>query len=193
MTKKIDVFQEFEDTKMCRMQVVYLNAYGFSPKEIAKWSSYAESTIKTYIRKFADLLDEAKKTFYHVTLKLKNVLKGGRQYVYLFKFYSTSGELICSKVGTTTRLPEKRMKEEIRSYQKSKNERVASITTAEICSVIDCGAIPAEGAESVTRAYFIRKYPDKFMKNDRFMDVDLSTRTFNSVVNNYLKEMIEFA
>ena len=85
------------------------------------------------------------------------------------------------------------MKEEIRSYQKSKNERVASITTAEICSVIDCGAIPAEGAESVTRAYFIRKYPDKFMKNDRFMDVDLSTRTFNSVVNNYLKEMIEFA
>jgi hypothetical protein len=189
---KIDVFQTFEDTNMKRMQAVYLNAYGFTAKEISKWVSYAESTIKTYIRKFADLLDKAKKTFYHVTKKVKKVLQGGRQLVYLFKFYDSDGKLVCSKVGTTTRLPEERMKEEIKSYQKSKDEVVASIDHAEICSVIDCGAIPCEGAESITRAAFIRRFPDTFKKNDRFMGVDLPVVTFNRIVKNYLAEEIAY-
>ena len=183
---KIDVFQTFEDTDMKRLQVVYLDSFGFSAKEIRKWVSYAESTIKNYVRKFAELLDKAKKTFYHVTKKVKKVLQGGKQLVYLFKFYDSDGKLICSKVGTTTRLPEDRMKEEIKSYQKSKDELVASIDHAEICSVIDCGAIPAEGAESQTRALFIRKFPDTFKKNDRFMGVDIPTATFNRVVRTYL-------
>ena len=192
MTKKIDVFQKFDDIDMKRMQVVYLNEYGFTPKQIAKWVDYAESTIKTYVKKFSDLIDKAKKTFYHVTKKVKTVLVGGAQLVYLFKFYDSNGNLVCSKVGTTTRLPEQRMKEEIRNYKRSKNERIASIAQADICSVIDCGSIPAEGAESVTRAYFIRKNPDKFVKNDRFIDVDIPTRTFNNIVNNYLKEAITY-
>lgn len=192
MAKKIDVFQKFEDTEMKRMQVVYLNEYGFTPKQIAKWVDYAESTIKTYTKKFSDLVDKAKKTFYHVTKKVKTVLVGGAQLVYLFKFYDSNGNLVCSKVGTTTRLPEQRMKEEIRNYKKSKNAKIATITHADICSVIDCGSVPAEGAESVTRAYFIRKNPDKFVKNDRFIDVDIPTRTFNEIVNSYLKEAINY-
>lgn len=192
MTKKIDVFQKFDDIDMKRMQVVYLNEYGFTPKQIAKWVDYAESTIKTYTKKFSDLVDKAKKTFYHVTKKVKTVLVGGAQLVYLFKFYDSNGNLVCSKVGTTTRLPEQRMKEEIRNYKKSKNAKIATITHADICSVIDCGSVPAEGAESVTRAYFIRKNPDKFVKNDRFIDVDIPTRTFNEIVNNYLKEAINY-
>lgn len=192
MAKKIDVFQKFEDAEMKRMQVVYLNEYGFTPKQIAKWVDYAESTIKTYTKKFSDLVDKAKKTFYHVTKKVKTVLVGGAQLVYLFKFYDSNGNLVCSKVGTTTRLPEQRMKEEIRNYKKSKNAKIATITHADICSVIDCGSVPAEGAESVTRAYFIRKNPDKFVKNDRFIDVDIPTRTFNNIVNNYLKEAITY-
>lgn len=191
-TKKISVFQQFDDIGMKRLQVVYLNKNGFSPAQIKKWVDYAESTIKTYAKKFSDLLEVAKKTFYHITQKAKKVLVAGSQLVYLFKFYDDGENLICSKVGTTTRLPEQRMKEEIRSYKKSKNEKIASITHAEICSVIDCGEVPAEGAESVTRAYFIKKNPDKFMKNDRFVDVDIPTRTFNNIVNNYLKEAINF-
>lgn len=192
MTKKIDVFQKFDNIDMKRMQVVYLNEYGFTPKQIAKWVNYAESTIKTYVKKFSDLIDKAKKIFYHVTKKVKTVLVGGAQLVYLFKFYDSNGNLVCSKVGTTTRLPEQRMKEEIRNYKKSKNAKIATITHADICSVIDCGSVPAEGAESVTRAYFIRKNPDKFVKNDRFIDVDIPTRTFNEIVNNYLKEAINY-
>jgi hypothetical protein len=179
---KIDAFQNFEDTRMKRLQLVYLDDNGFTPQEIAKWTGYAVSTIKTYIKKFAEILDEAKKTFYCITLKAKKVLRGGKQLVYLYKFYNKSGELICSKVGTTTRLPEQRLKEEIKYYR----DHGIEVENAEICSVIDCGAIPAEGAESVTRAAFIRKYPNAFQKNDRFFGVDIATRTFNKIVNDYL-------
>lgn len=191
-TKKIDVFQKFDSTDMKRMQVVYLNEYGFTPDQIAKWVDYATSTIRTYIKKYSDLVEKAKKTFYHVTQKVKTVLVAGAQLVYLFKFYDADGNLVCSKVGTTTRLPEKRMKEELRAYKKSKDEKIASIDHAEICSVIDCGSVPAEGAESVTRAYFIKKHPDRFKKNDRFLDIDIPTRTFNNVVMNYLNESINY-
>lgn len=179
---KIDVFQKFDGTDMKRMQVVYLADYGFDPEDIAKWVDYSVSTIKTYIKKFAELLDKAKKTFYHVTKKVKAVLMGGRQLVYLFKFYDSDGKLICSKVGTTTRLPEKRLQEEVRYYTK----HGIPVGSTEICSVIDCGAIPCEGAESVTRAAFIHKYPDAFCKNDRFFGVDIPARTFNTIVKNYL-------
>ena len=182
MTKKIDVFQNFEQTDMKRMQVVYLDKHGFKPEEIAKWTGYAIATIKTYIRKFADMLDKACKMFYHVTLKVKAVLRGGKQLVYLYKFYNENGELICSKVGTTTRLPEKRLQEEIKYYK----AHDIPVDHAEICSVIDCGAIPAEGAESVTRAAFIRRWPDAFHKNDRFFGVNIPTQTFNKIVTNYL-------
>ena len=93
-----------------------------------------------------------------------------------------NGELICSKVGTTTRLPEQRLKEEIRYYR----DHGIEVDKAEICSVIDCGDIPAEGAESYTRAQYIRKFPTAFCKNDRFFGVDISTRTFNKFVAEYL-------
>ena len=185
MTKKIDVFQKFDDVEMKRMQAVYLDSYGFTPAQIAHWVDYAESTIKNYIRKFADLLDRAKKTFYHVTQKAKQVLVGGSQLVYLFKFYDAENNLICSKVGTTTRLPEKRLQEEIRYY----TQHGIPVDHTEICSVIDCGAIPCEGAESITRAAFIRRFPDAFKKNDRFFGVDIPTRTFNQIVRNYLEEI----
>lgn len=183
---KVDVFQRFEDTDTKRLQVVYLGNHGFTPAEIRKWVDYAESTIKTYLRKFADLLEQAKRFFYHVTKKVKKVLRGGKQLVYLFKFYDSDGKLICSKVGTTTRLPEERLKEEIKYYQK----HGIPVADTEICSVIDCGAIPCEGAESATRAAFIHKFPDAFCKNDRFFGVDIPVRTFNQIVKNYLAEGI---
>lgn len=53
MPKKLDVFQEFKDTNIKHLQVVYLNSHGFCPEEIKKWTGYTVSTIKGYIRKFA--------------------------------------------------------------------------------------------------------------------------------------------
>lgn len=182
MATKVDVFQKYEDTEMKRMQLVYLADNGFSAEEITQWVDYAASTIKQYIRKFSDLLEKAKKTFYVITKKAKAQIIGKREWVYLFKFYDDADELICSKVGTTTRLPEVRMKEEIKYYA----DHNIPVARAEICSVIDCGKYPAEGAESHTRGAFIKKYPEAFCKNDRFFGVNISVNTFNKLVKEYL-------
>jgi hypothetical protein len=180
---KISALEKQTDTRLAHMQIVYLYHYDFPYDKIVEITGYAKATVKTYVRKFSDLLEEAKKTFYHITQKAKTVVFGKRQLVYLFKFYDEKNELVCSKVGTTTRLPEKRMKEEIEYYQ---NHNI-SVEKAEICSVIDCGELPAEGAESQTRAYFIRRHPSTFCKNDRFFGLDIPTRTFNKIVKEYLE------
>lgn len=181
---KIDALQELNEPRLQHMQVVYLDYCNFTYAEIAKITKYAISTVKNYVRKFCHLLEEAKKTFKRVTATAKKTLIGKRELVYLFKFYDSKGALICSKVGTTTRLPEQRLKEEIRYYQKHN----IPVALTEICSVIDCEGLPAEGAESQTRAYFIRKHPKAFCKNDRFFGIDIPTKTFNTIVKNYLEE-----
>ena len=182
---KINALQKFNkyDTHMRHLQTVYLDSHGFEFEDIAEWTGYAVTTIQSYIYKFRDLLDEAKKIFYHITLKVKQEYYAGKQYVYLFKFYEKYHGVI-SKVGMTTQLPEQRLKQEIKYYR----DHGLDIEDAKICSVIDCGEIPADGAESATRAHFIRKYPKAFKKNDRFFGVDVSVRTFNAIVNNYLNE-----
>jgi hypothetical protein len=187
--KKIDAFQVFEDADTKHLQTIYLDKHGFTHEQIKKWTGYAISTIKKYIHDFADRIEEACNKFYHITQKVKAVMRGGRQLVYLYKFYYENGELICSKVGTTTRLPEQRLKEEIRYYQK----HGIAVANVEICSVIDCGTIPAEGAESYTRAAYIQKHPEAFHKNDRFFGVDIPTRTFNKLVAEYLGKDIVLA
>ena len=180
---KVDALQVFDDITMRRKQIVYLASYGFSPKEIQKYCNYAINTIRVYIYKFADLLEEAKECFKHITVKVKEKLLGGKQLVYLFKFYNSKGDIICSKVGTTTRTIERRLKEEVKYYR----DHGLDVADWTVCSVIDCGELPAEGAESITRAEFIRKYPNAFHKNDRFFDVDISVNQFNKIVKEYLK------
>ena len=182
--EKINPLQTFEkdETELRHLQVIYLHSNNFSYADIAKWTGYAIKTIQGYIRKFANLLTEAQATFKRITKKAKLVLQGKKQLCYLYKFYDKDNNLICSKVGTTTRLPEDRLKEEILYYKK----RNIPVEQAKVCSVIDCGELPAEGAESITRALFIRKYPTAFCKNDRFFGVDIPTKTFNKIVKEYL-------
>lgn len=182
--EKINSLQTFDEdeTTLKHLQVIFLNENNFQLMEIAKWTGYKIQTIKKYIKQFAHLLEEAKQTFKRITKKTKQKLQGKKQWCYLYKFYDSDDNLICSKVGTTTRLPEDRLKEEILYYKK----QGIAVENAKICSIIDCGELPAEGAESITRALFIRKYPQAFCKNDRFFGVDIPTRTFNKIVKEYL-------
>lgn len=66
---KISAFEKYEKTEIRHEQVVYLNSYGLDHKTIAKITGYAVSTVKTLIRKCADLLDRAKKRFYEKSIK----------------------------------------------------------------------------------------------------------------------------
>jgi hypothetical protein len=87
------------------------------------------------------------------------------QKCYLIEFLNEEKESLCSKVGTTTRAVLTRIKEELRS----KTYKDMGAVYCVIHRVYDCGEYPAEGLESLFRAEYIRKYPNSFYKNDRFI------------------------
>lgn len=68
---KISAFDQYKDAKIRRQQVVYLHANGFTNDQIAKIAGYAKSTVANYVKKFADLLDNACKLFLKVTKKMR--------------------------------------------------------------------------------------------------------------------------
>ena len=186
-TAKLNPFDRYDDSNICHMQAVYLDAQGFAADEISTYTGYAISTIKSYIRKFGHLLDDARALFARIPQRVKREIWGPRELAYLFKFYDKDNNLICSKVGTTKRTIARRLGEELNAYAKSHNEKISTIHHAEVCSVWDCGRIPAEGAESMTRAIYIRAFPESFLKNDRFVEVDIPVSSFDAYVRNYLK------
>ena len=127
------------------------------------------------------IIERLKQIFEGIINKVQITFAKGTKKCYLFKFYDSNGELLFSKIGTTERTVEARIKEEMRTYKKS-----FDVCGAIIESVIDCKDIPAEGAESHLRGYFIKKYPNNYIKNDRFGYIDIDVNEFNEVVNNYL-------
>lgn len=154
---------------------------------IADITHYAITTVRTYEKYYEDLLEEARKIFYGIKKLIKGIVdkvkkqyEVGTELCYLCKFYNSKGEKVFSKIGTTTRLIETRMKEHLSYYSN------LDIIGVEIESVINCGAYPAEGLESYCRAYYIKKYPNAFKKNDRFFNVDLNTEEFNNLATTYL-------
>jgi len=184
----LNPYGSYEDTKIKRCQVVYLKEVEhLKPKQISKIVNYSLNTIKAYIYKFKNLLEEAKKLFQKVEIviisKAKNLGKVGEEKCYLFKFYEDN-KILFTKVGTTTRETMTRLKEEIKSYTRSGFK----ITKVIIENVVNCGSIPAEGLESFCRAKFMLKYPNTFKKNDRFMGVDIPVEYFNNLTKMYLTE-----
>lgn len=107
----------------------------------------------------------------------KNVQK-----CYLIEFFDENDESICSKVGTTTRTVQERVREELRSNTYKKMGAVRCL----IHRVYDCGKIPAEGLESMFRATYIRKYPNSFHKNDRFIKQKFDLAEADKICKGYL-------
>lgn len=93
---------------------------------------------------------------------------------YLFKFYDSNGEILFSKIGTTTRNCRKRIKEEIAYYRK----RGLDVAETLIEDVFCCGDTPAEAYESFMRAKFIKQFPNTWHRNDRFFGVDIPVADF---------------
>ena len=142
-----------------------LNPVDYSIKKICKIATkrktkYAESI---QIAEGVDLLDQAKEK------------------CYLFTFFDENDKMVCSKVGTTTRKVLQRLKEELRSDTYKKIGCVKAIVNR----VYDCGEIPAEGLESYFRAMYIRRYPQSFKKNDRFMNEWFDLKEADKIVLNY--------
>lgn len=104
----------------------------------------------------------------------------GSQLVYLVRLLDREGELVWSKVGTTTRAIKKRMAEHLRYYRKY------GVSEVQVTRVWNCGELPAEGLESEFRAKYMKKYPGTFRKNDRFAGVEFDLEEADKIVENYL-------
>ena len=84
-------------------------------------------------------------------------------------------------MGTTTRTVIQRLKEELRSNTYKKIGCVRAVVNR----VYDCGDIPAEGLESYFRALYIKRYPQSFKKNDRFMNEWFDLAEADKIVATY--------
>lgn len=120
-----------------------------------------------------------------IAYKVKHDYASGAQLVYLIRLLNDKNQLIWSKVGTTTRAIDTRMREHLRYYKK------AGVSKVEVDRIYDCGASPAEGLESEFRARYMRKYPGTFQKNDRFTSVEFDLSEADSIARNYLETVVE--
>lgn len=112
-----------------------------------------------------------------------SLLDEAHQKCYLFEFLNESNVLVCSKVGTTIRTVIERLKKELQSA----TYKDMGATKAIIRRVYDCGDIPAEGLESYFRAKYIRRYPDSFKKNDRFINVKFDFAEADKIYAEYME------
>lgn len=151
-------FKEFDPTitKGYKIDLMTLTIEPFDPVVPIDWTEYIDT-------QGVDLLNDA------------------IQKVYLFRFYDSHKEFVCSKIGTTTRQVLKRLKEELLSPTYTRIDCQYAV----IDRVYDCGNYPAEGLESYIRAEYIRQYPGAFKKNDRFMKIFFDLEVIDNLVANY--------
>lgn len=126
------------------------------------------------------LIDPVKKIISKIQTPVESVQKGN--YFYLMRMFDETGRLVFSKIGTTTRTIQQRMKEHYKSYKK------LGITNIICDREYNCGEIPPECLESYFRACYIKKYPNAYVKNDRFFNVEFDLQQademFNFCINN---------
>ena len=102
-----------------------------------------------------------------------------RQKCYLIEFFDKNDESVCSKVGTTIRTIQERIREELNS----KTYKNMGVVRCMIHRVYDCGNIPAEGLESEFRAKYIKKISNSSSKYRKY---DITHQFYN-----YLSKKVE--
>jgi hypothetical protein len=152
-------------------------------KELA--NVYFLNPINKTITKIAQVVGKRRSKyddFIQINADLAKDYDKGKEKCYLFTFYNDKNEMVCSKIGTTTREVRKRLVEEL----KSKTYKEMGCVRAVINRVYDCGELPAEGLESYFRAMYIKQFPNSFKKNDRFMDTFFDLKKADEIALAYL-------
>lgn len=101
---------------------------------------------------------------------------------YLFHFYDEEEHIIFTKIGTTTKSCEGRLRQEIATYR---NKNKYPVHRVEIHRIIDTGEMPPESYESILRANIIKNHPNTYHKNDRFFDVAVGIEEFDSICKSF--------
>ena len=155
-----------------------------------EWSQkYILDPISRTIKKIASI-----KEIFAAKVKNTNILiaddcpewnnSSGVEKCYLIEFFNEKFESIASKVGTTVRTVQTRIREEL----KSKTYQNMGAKYCVIHRVYDCGDIPAEGVESLFRAEYIKRYPASFCKNDRFIKEHFDYAEADKIFKNYIEK-----
>ena len=155
-------------------------------KELAK--KYVLNPLNKTISEVGTILTPSKRKSpkYQETIQVENgvdLLDNATQKCYLFSFYDEFDNLVCSKVGTTVRTVRQRLKEELNN----KTYKEMGCVRAIVHRVYDCGELPAEGLESYFRAKYIKKYPNSFKKNDRFVNEFFDLAQADKIAEKYLQ------
>lgn len=163
-------------------------------KANSRWKSHWFETCVTIFKNCKEwakkyVIDTVKKTISKVSSKVLAPIvwncenknwKSGTELFYLIRGFN-GAERVFSKIGTTTREVEKRMKEHLAYY----NKHGIPLTRIEIDKVYECDT-EAEGVESWFRAVYIRKYKGSFKKNDRFFGVDFDLKEADKIFADYV-------
>ena len=182
--KKIDAFDALTSTdcKMRNAAMVYLYHEGAASEEtLHEKTNLAISTIKRYLKKFADLLEWAKSIFYKIKAP-KNPLTQENYWVYIDKITMPNGEVWC-KIGQTTRSPKTRASEY--KWQDMKPRKI------EIMYALKCKNFASmQIMEDCFRIAMIKLQTCKYCKNDRLLmwEDDFPTRILE---NEHVKQEIE--
>ena len=203
--EKFNPYERQNVATVCHLQVVFLSAEcGLPYEEIAEMTGYAVSTVRLYVRKYAEDIDLAREFFIGgipapavepVSVMYRKFRDGrsvpmefmpnfgenlsNEQMVYFFKFFGAEG-LLFDKIGTTAKNAVSRLRDEIGEYSKK-----FPIDRVEIHRIRSCGGIPAEGYESELRARLIADHPTAFRKNDRFFGADIDPAVFDEICNQF--------
>lgn len=140
-------------------------------KDTAHWIDKFVKRIKTCLFPFTGSI---------IWNEITPMQKGTNQF-YLIRCVDTYGNLIYSKIGTTTRETSKRMREHLRYYAKD------GVVAIYVDRLYNCNNIDPEGLESEFRAKYIKQYAGAFKKNDRFINVTFNLQQADEIVQKYLE------
>lgn len=179
---KYNVYEKQENIEVRNAQIVYMNKIlGYTPKKISQYVDLALSTIRNYIRKFADLLEKAKLWFedsYIYSGEIKN-----SPCAYILEFFDGNNKKMFLKVGKTkhieirisqliTKYKAKRVEIKKIFYAKSENfaEMIESMLREHYQNIANCGFIRLDRFTNVN-------YNDEELKNNSFLQKTLKICT----------------
>lgn len=167
--RAIRAAKQDSDLKLRNAALVYLyHDYDMMPSKLAQICSLARTTIASYVRKFADLLDWAREKFQQVKKAVRKVTEE-KFYVYIDQIFMPNGEVWC-KIGQSKRSAEQRVKDMCRDGWTVDGEKHVRPSSINIMHTIECKSASAMNClEDCLRIAMVALNPDKFHKEDRLL------------------------